>query len=111
MNNEERDKFLTEAIGECWHHEGETVADAKHYVDFYICSKCHKTWKYRVDFSTWKGLGKLWPWAQKQEWWKTFIYEGYTHPSKNVGSEVQMTIFIDPDRFANAVYEFLKEEH
>jgi hypothetical protein len=98
----ERDKYLTEAMGECWHESdwGQT-----------ICKHCRRTNDPRYfdfdeqnkTFSSWSGFGKLWNWSQKQEWWMEF---------KNwyiCRNKVTFEYLIHPDRFADAVYEFLKE--
>lgn len=94
----ERDKFLTKAMGECWHD----------YSYPNNCVKCNKQIQdlYFIDFSTWSGFGKLWEWAQKQEWWKPFVYkvnsiDDVYHISNSI---------IDPDRFADTIYSYLKEK-
>jgi len=108
--NEERDKFLTKAIGECWHEPEDGYYD-------YSCVHCGiygRTPKSviikRIDFSTWEVFGKLWEWAIKQEWWTDFCtmslnegeyFGGYRLP-------IVMQRLINPDRFADAVYKFLK---
>jgi hypothetical protein len=96
-----RDQSLTEAMGECWHDysqdkEGEWYGDPR-------CSKCRQLRSDipLPDFSTWRGFGKLWEWAQNQEWWSDFCTAqgctGYIPGN-----------LIHPDRFATAVYSFLK---
>ena len=120
----ERDKFLTEAMGECWHDfvmaKNPDGRDAKGWT----CTKCHIYTTYihslYCDFSTWDGFGKLWTWAQKQEWFDLFqcclYYHDYLKHCHRPGDErldndkVLHNELIHPDRFANAVYEFLKEE-
>ena len=98
----ERDKFLTEAMGECWHEwEG-------HVSDYKRCMKCHKDGGYpegfRVrlinnNFSIWEGFGKLWEWAQKQEWWEGYLADAIP--------KYIAVCYVNPDRFADAVYEYL----
>ena len=99
----DRDKFLTEAMGECWHEQH--IKNDKHI--WCICGEeftrgCdlreHIAWRVE-NFSTWEGFGKLWEWAPKQEWWQDWFGNNY----------IRIWYFIDPDRFADAVYEFLKE--
>lgn len=51
------------------------------------------------SFSNWNGFGKLWEWTEKQEWFKDFW--------ATIKDTKQQ--YINPDRFANAMYEFLKE--
>lgn len=77
--NTERDKHLTEAMGECWYQSNQT---------------------YNTNFSTWEGFGKLWEWSQKQEWWEDYINNFENHSLINV----------NPDRFADTVYTYLKEK-
>jgi hypothetical protein len=110
----ERDKFLTEAMGECWHEwEG-------HHSDYKCCMHCGKDGGYpegyrirlrNSDFSTWEGFGKLWEWSQKQEWWFRFWY--YSSAFDHSGVEVAFprdACIIKPDRFASIIYRFLKEK-
>ena len=57
------------------------------------------------NFSTWEGFGKLWEWAQKQKWWDDFWWS-----PNGIGDGTQEDIyFVHPDRFADAVYEYLQE--
>lgn len=100
--NLERDKFLTEAMGEHWHEHTMTCGYTMTRLGEYISDI--KTTSYTNDFSTWSGFGKLWEWAQKQEWLCDF--------------EERVTCFdysplfniIHPDRFADAVCSYLKEK-
>ncbi len=92
-----RDRSLTEAMGsERWNDYDRT--------------------EHNNTFSSWRGFGKLWEWAQQQEWFKKFLV------SANVSCGYEMSIdfaeavgvslpdeLIQPDRFADAVYSFLKE--
>ncbi len=81
INKEERDKFLVKLI------------DEKLYVP---------------DFSTWEGFGKLWEFVKKQEWkWDFWEFVGsYCSDDRFVSS---MNI-INPDMFADMVYEFLNKK-
>lgn len=87
--NTERDKFLTEAMGGVWL---QTLNMGM--VKSPSCKESTTT-----DFSTWAGFGKLWTWAQQQEWWKSFSAYLFGWGDLSI---------INPDRFANAVYDFLK---
>ena len=54
------------------------------------------------DFSTWPRFGWLWQRAKKKGWWRKFFdnykeYDGFIS-------------HIDPDRFADALCEFLSKE-
>lgn len=117
MKNE-RDKFLTEAMGECWHEwEGPQYYKQVDDSPRYVCQLCGIGSAYntrQTDFSTWTGFGKLWEWAQGQEWWGMFgdkvIYDesDITH-EKHQQWISDLEWFIRPDRFADAIYIFLKE--
>jgi hypothetical protein len=51
----------------------------------------------------------LWEWAQEQEWWGEFMDVCWTD-GEFAGTETSfLSHYINPDRFANAVYEFLKD--
>ena len=66
MSNIQRDKFLTEAMGECWH-----VTKQRKDHQFEDCIKCGKGGLFvnnTNDFSTWEGFGKLYNWVMEQEW-------------------------------------------
>lgn len=95
--NTERDKFLTEAIGEKPYRRFFVSTDRQGGSgDGYYAKDGVKN-----DFSTWPGFGKLWEWAHKQGWWHKFAadyLDGYMKFEK----------YIHPDRFANAIYEHLK---
>ena len=102
--NTERDKFLTEAMGEQWHENTGEVA-GNNVIGFTLCS-CGKWWGQfgcleNTNFSAWTGFGMLWEWAQEKRWWHKFAadyLDGYMEFEK----------YIHPDRFANAIYEHLK---
>jgi len=103
----ERDKFLTEAMGECWHKWDPTNVEQG-----FTCRHCGRQWHHllaKTDFSTWQGFGKLWEWAQKQEWFKDFCVET---PMYSEGEDRDwidaMLDLTHPDRFASEVHEFLK---
>jgi len=87
--NKERDKFLTEALGfEIW--------DEIKRPKLFLVGP--------LNFSTWENFGKLFEFSQKQKWWSEFRLEKL---HSNYG---QITCqFINPDKFANAVYKILKE--
>ena len=93
----ERDKFLTEAMGECWHewfiknnqlYRANQIGINEYHGYGYQCTCGFQrvnrvNWfigdvplfNYRCinnDFSTWEGFGKLWGWVQEQEWFWQF---------------------------------------
>jgi hypothetical protein len=94
----------------------------------------HQTVPDRPDFFTWPGFGKLWNWASGEKWWDEFwdeIFEKADEEymehtgslSRPQGRPINHSYFwqtylvgifkghclINPERFATAVYEFLKE--
>jgi hypothetical protein len=91
----ERNKYITEAMGECWH----TRLDDRGLYAFACCADYDKP---NTNFSTWEGFGKLWEWSQKQEWIGSFC-SVYKLDRGHLG------VFEIPDCFADAVYEYLKE--
>lgn len=106
--NQERDKFLTEATGGCWHQWNQSPT---HSLDV-ICIKCGHRRYYKqqnddkYNFSTWEDFGKLWEWVRRQKWlWDSPFYDATEYGIHTIKAE-----FINPDRFADAVYEFLKEK-
>jgi len=120
--NIERDKFLTEKMGQCWHNHsiiagGFVVNPFDHGKGpTRICDKCGQDWssftvydrfgRVNPDLSTWPGFGLLWEWAQKQEWFTKFKYfyiGGATEVFMKLGESIH------PDKFADALYEYLKE--
>jgi hypothetical protein len=107
----ERDKFLIEMMGECC-HEWIKVDEYDMGTAHRQCSKCKiEYWpldggytKLSTDFSTWEGFGKLWEWAQKQDWFEWFVYKN----SYDALALLIKTWTIHPDRFADAVYDYLR---
>ena len=90
-----RDKFLTEAMELCWH---DLVKVGKYQMACFKCGKA-KQFALNPDFSTWQDFGQLWGWAIKQDWFVIFQYY-YGYVPKGL---------INPDKFADALYEYLKE--
>lgn len=60
----------------------------------------------------WIQFGILWEWSIKQEWWEDFITAMSLRnciPEKNTLVIKDMLIAeISPEKFSNAIYEFLK---
>ncbi|RLB94674.1 MAG: hypothetical protein DRH26_00535 [Deltaproteobacteria bacterium] len=104
--NQERDKFLTEEVlDECWHEFS--------YPDWCVCIKCKAHYnpeeakKYEHNnFSTGDGFIKLWSTAMEKDWWSNFCRIYGTDGCNCWLSEIEI---IYQDRFADALYEFLKE--
>lgn len=115
MDKQIRDKFLAEAMGECWHN---TVSTQPYHDNqtTHICgcgardtvgeTTFHKQpwerYRIKITFSTWDGFGKLWNWSKTQEWWADFM-------SRDVDTVDFYELLIDPDHYADAIYELLAE--
>lgn len=109
--NTDRDRFLTEAMGKCW-HELDEKPDPLGYALVPACKKCERWYPQNSDFSTWPGFGVLKEWAEKQNWWRDFIThicEVWPNDQWSYNSYWKFEEINKPDRFANALYEFLKE--
>jgi hypothetical protein len=90
-NQVNRDRYLVEAMGWEWSEEDEWWYVPGDYPSKDI-----------PNFSTWEDFGGLWTWAKEQEWWNNFL----------TGTNWDFIVeLINPDKFANALYEFLKERH
>ncbi len=119
QEKETRDKFLTEAMGECW-HEVEVRVGLKNKLMCYKCGEHYAVTKEAFgnpDFSTWTGFGKLWEWFHQQP--KSFKYLFILTFDTDIGTSVGKIFlsghyfqsdFINPDNFANALYQFLQQE-
>jgi len=120
---EMRDKYLTEKMGLCWHEFICQDYEDEQYVDpvTKYCKKCKrpdydynlelKLWSpinQNINFSSWQGFGQLWEWAVRQEWWVEFVNERGVLSGMGVDDAVYIDVcFINPDKFANALYEYL----
>ncbi len=104
----ERDKFLTEEVlNECWHEWGWQHDTPKGH---YKCILCHEIEldKNNNDFSTPEGFFKLWNAAKEKDWWMLFVTKAYDKV-EFWGCLSFIEEIVHPDRFADAVYNFLKE--
>lgn len=110
MENDELNKYLTEAIGECW-HDWEIIENTPPFRK-YRCDKCETE---RInpesynDFLKWGGFGKLWEWVINQEWWHEFLHEQWKDNISYVQSE-WFTHLVDPSTFAKAIADFLQKK-
>lgn len=98
----ERDKFITEAMGKCWHQYK--------CIDFeYIC-KCgdisNSLFALNPTYSTWDGFGKLFEWSIKQDWWKELL----THWVDDFAPVDVPCMYINPVVFTDSIYDFLKDK-
>ena len=104
-----RDKFLTEAMGyEFYDGAGFYVLPSKPTMEYSVKAS-------GIDFSSGNNFFILWEWSQKQAWWNIFALEFFPSKYKTfLASEERelylLSMFINPDRFADTLCEFLKEE-
>lgn len=135
MTSQQKDKFIVEWFGECW-HELETlyygahgtkrtetwwksfhIEDAEKYTWYktkLACVKCGKEEVTNPDLTTYSGFGWLWgkmrttlPAASVL--WRDFLI--FLDDRDSMPAEFQVINLIDsPERFRYAVYEFLKGE-
>lgn len=97
MNTEERDKFLTETMGLCWHESKQFIWGSAVWKE---CTKCKTKKKLKNNnFSTWEGFGKLYEWLIWSKYGDEFLNDYFLFPTH-----------MNPDNFANAVYEYLKDK-
>lgn len=92
---EEINKFLTKAMGDCWHD-----GNASH-----PCTRCGLTMSmstgyHNITFLTWEGFGKLWTWASSELWWCRFL-DSLDGP---------LSHYINPEKFAKAVVHYLQKK-
>lgn len=110
--NIERNIFLTEVLGQCWHEYNRPAFLGDQ------CIKCKNVFlgtsnAAQLDFSSWEGFGKLWEWIQIQ-----FIINIGTGKKDFPMIQDIMRInefghnlsLVNPDKFADAVYEYLKDK-
>ncbi len=100
----ERDKFLTEVMGKCYHDTLGGMTPLRTH-----CSKCDTPLPiFNPNFSTWKDFGMLWGWAQQQTWWKEFLREFTNWNSLEDELFAAIVRLVNPSPFADALYKFLK---
>ena len=112
---DEVNRFLAEEMGLCWHVWDMCSA----HPDDHICLKCgikkqthqlHPPLFGNPDFSTWEGMGILWPWVFSNDkhpgWnWNSFLWGLYVK-QKSSGGWAWWVALINPPVFARAVYDF-----
>lgn len=63
---EQRDRFLTEAMGACWHVYDPEKPLMTYSLIAYVCEKCHNFILGSNDFSIPEDFTKLWAWAKAE---------------------------------------------
>ena len=121
---EEINKYLTEAMDECWHEyditspertenwDGFATNYSGHWNDCTKCGENHIEIVRDNNFFTWDGFGKLWEWSITQAWWYQFLGTWHCpdlYPENSTIKERYVGAYlINPEQLAAAVYEFLR---
>ncbi len=111
MTKQEKNQYLTEQVGECW-HINTPMKELPVGEPFKQCPKCYHLecdWgDFNPDFSTAEGFFKLWNWAKEQEWFPDFLEYSRGEHYCGVAGRIDWWL-INPTNFANALTEFLEE--
>ncbi len=81
--NEERDRFLTDAIGGCWHEDDGGEPVTMFALKGHICSKCGLFYTTKNDFSTLEDFLKLYEWARGDPSLADFVAQSRTRDLVN----------------------------
>ncbi|HOV89579.1 MAG TPA: hypothetical protein PKW07_02585 [Syntrophorhabdaceae bacterium] len=101
--DDERNRFLTELMGQCWHDYDIDKPINTYSLEAFICKKCKGFILGNNDFSQEEDFMRLFNWAKDQE------------KLKKITEEYNEGDFRDPERgklyrerFANSIYDFFK---
>lgn len=102
--NEQRDKFLTELMGQCWHDYDIEKPINTYSLEAYICKKCKGFILGNNDFSQEEDFMRLLGWAKDQKALKRILnaFDEKDFFDKEHGKFYR-------EKFADSVYEFLKK--
>ncbi len=102
--NEERDRVLTEAMGECWHDYdlGRPVFTCKG--GGFVCRKCKDFLVSNNCFTTDEDFQRLWAWAGRQPDLAS-VFERYAAESLGSPPESRAT----RDRFADELFRLRRD--
>ncbi|HOJ71969.1 MAG TPA: hypothetical protein PK864_08585 [Syntrophorhabdaceae bacterium] len=101
---EERDRFITEYMGQCWHDYDIDKPINTYSLEAYICKKCKGFILGNNDFTTEEDFQRLWIWAKEQKNMADIVAKFDEASFK--GSEAGIN---NRDMFADAVYTRLKD--
>ena len=65
--NLERDRFLTEAMGRCWHEYDRDKPMMTYSLIGYVCTKCGNFILGNNDFTDTEDFQQIWAWASMQD--------------------------------------------
>ncbi|HOP85725.1 MAG TPA: hypothetical protein PLM71_11710 [Syntrophorhabdaceae bacterium] len=102
--NEERDKFLTELMNQCWHDYDKDKPINTYSLEAYICKKCKGFILGNNDFSQEEDFMRLYTWAKTQKVLKETIekYDEQNFHDKENGKFYR-------EKFADSVYTIFKQ--
>lgn len=112
MTSQEKDKFICEKLGVCWH---EWVTNYGHDSDMLMCKHC---WEYprevnpNPDFTSEAGRVQLLKLMIKHKDWKNFVWSlGFSYFTQSLCAQLLEDYFADDTgKFRDAVYEWLGGE-
>lgn len=102
----EKEKYITEAIGECYPDwRVDSIWDGVERNYYHTCTKCGD-YEYRHNlhnrFQQADEANKffmVWNWAKKQDWWDEFVYNNLPVDHSCV----------DYEKFSDILYEYLRK--
>ncbi|MBP1748137.1 MAG: hypothetical protein H6Q52_676 [Deltaproteobacteria bacterium] len=101
--NEERDRFLTEAMGTCWHDFDPDNHINTYSLEAYVCKKCKGFILGNNDFSVEEDFSRLLNWVKGQEQFQELLVRFNELDLKDAGKGQSTR-----DKFADELYLFLK---
>ena len=102
--NEERDRFLTEAMGMCWHDFDPDDHINTYSLEAYICKKCKGFILGNNDFSVEEDFSRLLDWVNGQKRFQKLLARFSEPDFKDAGKGQSAR-----DKFADELYLFLKQ--
>ncbi len=101
--DDERNRFLTELMGQCWHDYDIDKPINTYSLEAFICKKCKGFILGNNDFSQEEDFMRLYNWAKDQEKLKK-ITEEYNEGDFHGPERGRLY----RERFANSIYDFFK---
>ncbi len=102
--NEERDIFITEAMGLCWHDFDPDDHINTYSLEAYVCTKCKGFILGNNDFSVEEDFSRLLNWVKGQKHFRDFLARFNELDFKGSGKGQSSR-----DTFADELYLFLKQ--
>ena len=103
--NEERDRFLTEAMGMCWHDfDPDNNRINTYSLEAYICRKCKGLILGNNDFTVEEDFSRLLDWAKGQKRFQEFLARFNEADLKDTGKGQ-----VSRNKFADELYILLRQ--